>query len=279
MHRKHVLSFSDDGRYLFHSKPGIVRIWREQQFVREHPGNLVGHARDGRTFLTVDWKSQTISAWDSDSGTALNRSTIAPDSYAVNQRTLIRSERRTLVLYDALIEEPPRRLSFSDIDEHSVCDTWDLSADGTLLAVAFWVDIGGHDAAWGTCYALEGGDRFRTVFSFEVNRFTNSYVQFCDPHHLLVISDRQDALSAIKTTTGHRVKRFQFDMARGGAFLRFSPTDSGIAALHFSRDRWRLYHGNATRDIDEPALAAVFHPLSGQVVTVVETDALHVHSP
>lgn len=278
MGRQHRLSFSADGRYLFHIRPTAVRIWCEQQFVREHPGRFIGHAQDGRTFLTENWETKAISAWDSDSGAPIERSTIAPESFAVNQRTLIHHERLTLILHDALVDAPPRRLAFSDEHEHAGCDTWDLSADGTLLAVAFWIDVGGHDAAWGVCYALEGGDRLRKVFDFEVNRFANTYVQFCDPHPLLVISDTQGALSVINTHTGHRVKRFRFDIPRGGAFLCFSPTDSGIAAFHYTRDRWRLYHGSATRDIDEPALAAAFHPSGRQVVTALETNALHVHS-
>ncbi|MGQ9909228.1 MAG: hypothetical protein ACUVS2_10385 [Candidatus Flexifilum sp.] len=277
MSRQHALSFSDDGRYLFHIRPTAVRIWREQQFVRQHPGRFVGHARDGRTFLTENWETKVISAWDSDSGAPIDRSAIAPDSYSVKQRTLIRQERLTLILHDALVDAPPRRITL-DAHEHACIDTWDLSADGSLLAIAFWFDMHGHDAAWGNCYRLTGGDRIEHVFEFEVARFADTYIQFCDPHRLLVISDSPSQRSVLNTSTGHRVKRFQYELGKGGDFLCFSPVDANVAALHYNRDRWRLYNGSHARDIDEPALAAAFHPSGRQVVTAMETNALHVHT-
>lgn len=268
-----TLRFSGDGSILFHGGYNSVRVWHNYQFVAECPGRLVGIAREGQNFLTYDKVSKSFSAWQSDTGTQIAVSTLNPADYAANQRYLIEANRLTLTFHDALRLESSRTQIMSQ-SEYGVCDNWALSPDGRLLAIAFIMDVGGHDAAWGECFERNKEGTYKKKFEFDVNRFVYTpLVAFCDPYPLLAVST-PSAISLI-LTNGKPIRRFQ----GGGKFVLISPIKEDVVLLGHGWKTWRLYKGEQKQDVEEAQeiLAGTFHPQGDQIAILLKDHSIRIY--
>lgn len=271
-----ILRFSGGGSLLFHGGYKSVRVWHNQQFVAECPGSLVGIARDGQTFLTYDKESKSFSAWQSNRGTQLAVSTLNPANYAANQRYLIEANRLTLTFHDALGLELPRTQIMSQ-SEYGVCDNWSLSPDGHLLAVAFVMDVGGHDAAWGECFERDEEGQFRKKYEFEVSRFVEPFFSFCEPHPLLAMVVSPGSSKLVLPATGKPIRRLAY-----GQWLAVNPINSDVIAVGQVGKgyvTWRLYNTQTQRDIQETqiVLAGVFHPQGDRITVLLKDHSIRIY--
>lgn len=268
--KENRLCFSSDGSYLLQSGYQSVRLWQAEHLLAECPGRLMGIARDGQTFLTYDGRRATFAAWRSATGAALALTQVDPAQYAANQRYTITGKRLTLTFHDALGREAAQEFTFPGSD-YASCENWALAPDGHLLAIAFFAEAGGHDAAFGQCFARRGAGHFEGVFEFEVNRFVSTpFVAFCEPHALLAVST-PDSLSLF-LTNGQLIREFEHETS-GGDFIVIHPTKKEIGLLQYTHNTWRLYDGSRSQDVREAQsiLDAAFHP-DGQRVALLLND-------
>lgn len=221
-----TLRFGGDGSTLFHGEYKSVRIWHNYQFVQECPGRLAGIARDGQTFLTYDKESKSFSAWQSMTGTQIARSTLNAEDYAANQRYLIETNGLTLTFHDALGLEPPRTHMMGVQSAYCACDNWALSPDGQLLAVAFVMDSGEHDAAWGECFEQNAAGQFQKKYKFEVSRFVEPFLSFCDSHPLLAMVVSPGSSKLVLPATGKTIRRLAY-----GQWLTVNPINPDVIAV------------------------------------------------
>jgi len=270
----YALHFSPDGKYIVHASTQSIRVWCERRYVGECPGSLVGMARDGQTLITRHLKAKTFHAWHVGTLTEVDISTLDPTQYSPNQRYYIEGNRLVLTFYDALGIEAPRTLDLGP-GENSACDRWALSPDGTLLAVAFTFDAGGHDAAWGTCFDAQGNKRF----SFDISRFVFiPVVYFAEQFPLLAVSSDVYTISLL-LTSGKPVRRFKYQ-PQGGTFIAVSPYNQNLIALHVDKTVWRLYQGDRQREVTEQqaVLAVAFHPNGEHIASLTVDGAIHMYA-
>lgn len=268
------LRFSGDGSFLFQGDWESVRSWHNHQFVQECPGRLVGVARDDQTFLTYDKTNKSFSAWQSATGTQIKLSALSPDDYAANQRCLIEGNGLTLTFHDALGLEPPRTQTMSQ-EEYSTCDNWSLSSGGDLLVVAFYLDVEGHDSAWGECFERDETGTYKKKFGFGVDRFAfTPVVTFCEPHPLLAVST-YNAISLLLTNDGTRTHEFK----GSGGFAAVSPVKRDVILLGSRLHTWQLYKGEQKQSIQEEQeiLAGVFHPTGDHFAILLKDQTIRIY--
>lgn len=271
-----TLRFGGDGSLLFHGGYKSVRIWHNQHFIAECPGRLVGISRDGQTFLTYDKESKSFSTWQSMTGTQITRSPLHAEDYAANQRYLIDANRLTLTFHDALGLEPPRTHMMGR-SAYGACDNWALSPDGRLLAVAFVMDVAGHDAAWGECFERDEAGQFQKKYEFDVSRFVEPFLSFCDSHPLLAMVVSPGSSKLVLPATGAVVRQ-----VAGGRWLAFSPTNSDIIAVGQVGKgyvTWRLYNTQTQHDIQEAQIvpAGAFHPSGNQIAILLKDHSIRIY--
>ncbi|HRE48501.1 MAG TPA: hypothetical protein PLD47_12320 [Aggregatilineales bacterium] len=268
-----TLYSSGDGSLLFHGGYTSVRVWHNQQFVAECPGRLVGIARDGQTFLTYDKESKSFSAWQSDTGTQIAVSTLTPAGYAANQRYLIEANGLTLTFRDALGLELPKMHTMLQL-EFGACDNWSLSPDGHLLAIAFIMDVGGQDTAWGMCFERGEDGQFQKKFDFPVNRFIYiPIVMFCEPYPLLAVST--PAATSLILTNGKPIRQFQCT----GEFIAVSPVQQRHVLVHCGWKTWHFYEDEQKREIEESQkiLAGAFHPGGNRIAILLKDHSIRIY--
>lgn len=272
-----TLRFSGDGSILFHGGYKSVRIWNDYRFVQECPGRLVGIARDGQTFLIYDKESKSFSAWQSDTGTQLAVLTLNPADYAANQRYLIEANRLTLTFHDGLGIETPRQITFGD-SRIGACDEWALSPDGNLLVVAFVLDDGeGHDAAWGECFERDEEGQFRKKYKFEVSRFVEPFLSFCEPHSLLARVVSPASSDLVSPAAGAVVRRVAY-----GQWLTVNPINPDVITVGQVGKgyvTWRLYNTQTQHDIQETqiVLAGAFHPQGDRIAVLLKDHRIRIY--
>lgn len=272
--------YSANGEYLFDGQYKAVRIWHHDRFVGECPGEFVGAARDGKTFLTYNPdEGKSCRAWQSHTGINLPISAVQPEHYAPNQRYFLERTVRPIVLRDALGREAPIQLDLDDRD-YMMVDNWALSPDGNYLAVAFFFDVGGHDGAFGRVYARLNGSPFLPAFQFDVDRFISTpLVTSCDPHTLFAVSAETGRLSLITATGQYAASRIRY-VGGGGRFLIVSPKTPRTWVVHYNSRTWRLVHENKNVDVaeDQPILAAAFHPSGEKIAILLENLRVAIYS-
>lgn len=274
--RENRLCFSSDGSYLLQSGYKSVRLWQAERLLAECPGRLMGMARDGQTFLTYDGPRATFAAWRSAAGTALELAQVDPAQYAANQRYYITRKGLTLTFHDALGREAAQDFTFPGSD-YASCDNWALSPDGHLLAIAFFAEAGGHDAAFGQCFARHKAGHFERIFEFEVDRFVSTpVVAFCEPYALLAVST-PNSLSLF-LTNGKLIREFDYELS-GGKFIAIHPTKKEIGLLQYAHHTWRLFAGSRREDVQEAQsiLDAAFHPDGKRVALLLNDQSIRFY--
>jgi hypothetical protein len=158
--------------------------------------------------------------------------------------------------------------------EYGACDNWELSADGRLLAVAFVMDVAGHDAAWGECFERNEAGQFQKKYKFEVSRFAEPFLSFCDSHPLLAMVVSPGSSKLVLPATGKTIRQLAY-----GQWLTVNPTSPDVIALGHHYMDWRLYDDQTQRDVQETqkVLAGAFHPGGNQIVILLKDHSIRIY--
>lgn len=209
------LAITPDGAFLFHSKNTgkETAIWdvKRHRLVHKLPGELIGLAKNGGTFLTrcVDkayWRVDaaaiwnepirrelethreplcTFHAWDTLGGRELNRSRVPPETYALHQRVSISANRyKTALKISDLLGAGGSQIMALRLTDAGL-ETWAMAPDDMQIAVNYYVACG-FEADFGVCIDIQDWSGFKFDPALSPTDSTMAWLYFSAPHNLLI---------------------------------------------------------------------------------------------